>query len=421
MNSLSVFNNGLVKKIRSHFVYVDRDPFSGKRIFFENAGGTLRLKSVLETTNEYTAIPDNAGRSNPASKIIDQAIAKGREDIALLLGAKSGRIIAEQSTTDMIFRVLNTITNTYNKGNMVVSNLDHPSSYDANRKISQRYGMEYRIAEIDPVTGQVPIENIIKHIDKDTVSLTIIHASNIIGIKNDVVNIVKEVRKINPDVFIVLDGAQHASHGKIDVEEYGADAWIFVPYKTYSKVGTSFAYISDRLASLPHDNLLGKPQGYWDLGTREAASYACMSTVVEYFQWLGSNFTDSDDPRTKIVEAMLAIERYEAGLIRALLTGTDKAKGMLDMEHVRVIGLTNDLKFKEAIIAFNIDDTDTVSALKYFEENGVRMHDRISNAYSKHTLDALNESACIRVSLCHYNTIDEANIFLKLLENYTGG
>ena len=36
-------------------------PLSGERIFFENAGGALTLKSVVETSSKFAAIPDNQG------------------------------------------------------------------------------------------------------------------------------------------------------------------------------------------------------------------------------------------------------------------------------------------------------------------------------------------------------------------------
>lgn len=412
------FSADLIKAIRHKFVNVDEDSFSGKRIYFENAGGTLKLKSLFEVIELYTGLPDNGGRRNPASREVDKVIAKGRSDIALLLGAKSGKIITEQSATGMIFRILSTITLNTRKGNIVTTNLDHASSYDATHILAKRYNMESRVTKLDPKTGAVPLKSILKEIDKDTAALIIIHASNILGSKNNVVAIVKEVRKVNPDIYVILDGAQHASHGKIDVEEYGSDAYIFVPYKIYSKAGNSFAHVTDRLANLPHDNLAGKPKDYWDLGTREEASYACMSKVVEYMQWLGSNFTDSQDARTKIIEGMLAIEEYELSLLKVLFHGTDQVKGMLSLENVSIYGEKENLKTREAIVAFNIKNKETENIVDYFEANGVRLHNRVSDAYSKHTLSGAGIEECVRVSLCHYNTIDEVNVFLKLLNNY---
>ena len=43
----------LITAIRDRFAHVDTCPFQGDRIFFENAGGALTLKSVVETSGFY--------------------------------------------------------------------------------------------------------------------------------------------------------------------------------------------------------------------------------------------------------------------------------------------------------------------------------------------------------------------------------
>ncbi|MEM3703054.1 MAG: aminotransferase class V-fold PLP-dependent enzyme [Candidatus Bathyarchaeia archaeon] len=413
------FSPELLWEIRDKFVNVDSDPFTGKRIYFENAGGTLKLKSVLKVVELYTGLPDNAGRRNATSRNIKETIENGRRDIALFLGARSGAIMAEQSTTAMLFRILRTIAENVKGGNIVTSNLDHASAYDATQTMAKRYGLEFRVAEFDPDIGIVPVESILEKVDENTIALTITHSSNILGTRNDVTKIVREIREINHNSYVIIDGAQHASHGLIDVEEYGADAYLFSPYKTYSKSGIAFAYVSDRLANLPHDQLMGKARGFLDLGTCETAAYASMSKVVEYLQWLGSHFTDSDDPRTKVVEGMLAIEKHELFLLKTLLYGINKCEGMLGIDNVTVYGEKKNLNMREPIVAFNIKNVSTSSIVDYFEENKVRLHNRsLDDGYSKQTLMALGIKECIRVSLCHYNTMDEVETFLKLLKEF---
>ncbi|HKK84990.1 MAG TPA: nitrogen fixation protein NifS, partial [Roseovarius sp.] len=43
----------LLQAIRSRFAHVDACPFEGPRVFFENAGGALRLNSVIETSAKF--------------------------------------------------------------------------------------------------------------------------------------------------------------------------------------------------------------------------------------------------------------------------------------------------------------------------------------------------------------------------------
>jgi hypothetical protein len=44
----SPFSAEFMQHIRDSFYYVDHCPYAGKRIFFENAGGSLTLKSVVQ-------------------------------------------------------------------------------------------------------------------------------------------------------------------------------------------------------------------------------------------------------------------------------------------------------------------------------------------------------------------------------------
>ena len=47
------FSPNLLAEIRDKFAFVEECPFVGERIFFENAGGALTLKSVVETSSKF--------------------------------------------------------------------------------------------------------------------------------------------------------------------------------------------------------------------------------------------------------------------------------------------------------------------------------------------------------------------------------
>ena len=415
-------DESLVSQVRRRFANVSADPFSGRRIYFENAGGTLKLKSILPVVETFTALPDNAGRDNPSSKAVDRALADGRAAVAALLGARDGQIVADQSVTGMMFRLLRTIARQVPGSNMVTTNLDHASTFDATRIICEQHGHQFRVAALDPRTGTVPAEHVAEQVDRNTVALSVIHSSNILGTRNPVAEIVRAARAIKPDLFIVLDGAQHASHGLVDVAAYGADAYVFAPYKTFAKPGISFAHISDRLAALKRDNLLGKPATAWDMGTREVASYACMSCVLEYLGWIAAaRGARVDGPRDAVVKGMGMIERLEERLMRAFLHGDGRTPGLLGIPGVTVYGQTGRLAEREAIFAFNVAGHPTGPVVDYFLKHGVSLHNRVTDAYSGHTLAGLGIAECVRVSACHYNSLAEVVRFLKLLRALVHG
>ena len=65
---------------------------------------------------------------------------------------------------------------------------------------------------------------------------------------------------------------------------------------------------------------------------------------------------------------------------------------------------------------FNVEGVTSAEVVSALGERGIRVHNRISDAYSRHTLSAMGIEECVRVSLCHYNSLEEVNTFLKLLE-----
>ena len=103
-------------------------PFSGERIF-ENAGGALTLKSVVETSSKFAAIPDNQGRSNAASKALMDVIQKAKSDAASLFGTTKGQFFVGESGTELLFRLVrNAASSADMGGNMVGSSFEHPAT-----------------------------------------------------------------------------------------------------------------------------------------------------------------------------------------------------------------------------------------------------------------------------------------------------
>ena len=82
---MSGFTDDQLTAIRARFAHVDHCPVQGDRIFFENAGGALTLRSVVEQTRYYAGIPDNQGRDNPGSTDLVRVINQAKNDMGLML------------------------------------------------------------------------------------------------------------------------------------------------------------------------------------------------------------------------------------------------------------------------------------------------------------------------------------------------
>ena len=411
-----LYSPKLMKEIRSRFLYVDRDPYSGKRIYLEAASGSLRPRSVIEAMAKETCLPDQQGRANPGSAHSVEVTAKGIEDLMIFFGAKSGQTIPGWSSSHVIYRITNAVLSSIPGTNVVTTGLDHASVRSAVTQFAGKYGKEERIAEPNRETGSIELGTIYEKIDKDTCFLAVIHTSNVTGEVYDVKTIAQEARKIKPDLYIMVDGVQYSPSDLIDVEEIGADAYVFAPYKNYGVKGCGYAHVSDRLAKLPHWKYIFKPETSWDLGGVEHQSYAAWSAVVDYLCWLGGHFTDSADRRAQVVAAMQSIKAHSTGLLSTLMYGTDKMAGFKEMKHVTVYGMEEDLSSRACLVGFNLEGIESTKGCELYREKQIRLHAPGQDPFFAAMLKQLGISSFIRLSACHYNTPEEIELFLKATE-----
>lgn len=411
------FSTELLKEIRNKFYYIDSDPYNKKRIYFENAGGSFTLKSVVKLTSEATAFPDSHYRQTIAAKHLKKMVVKSKEDIKLLLGVKSGQVVSSETTTRVIFLIVGTIIENTPGTNVVTTFLDHPSNHDACVFYSKKTGRELRVARINPINGCVEPEEILSKIDKNTCLLSFIASSNITGKNLEMKKIVREARKINPNLFIFIDVAQYVNHAPIDVEELEVDGVAFTPYKMFGKRGIGLGWVSERVSVLPHEKNLEEPVDDWTCGCVEPAGFGSFSAVIEYVCWLGKHFTNARDRRSLILSGMKNIKLHEIALLERALNGTDNIFGLRKMPGVKIyfIPENEDLSTRSCLLPITLEGKSISEALQYYVKNGIIVSDRVrTKPNSRRTLDDVGVKGIIRVNPCHCNTKEEIDEFLTL-------
>jgi cysteine desulfurase / selenocysteine lyase len=409
-------NSELTHAIRAKFAHVDSCPFQGPRIFFENAGGALTLNAVVETSALFAAIPDNQGRDNPASHALVAKIKQAKADMAVFFNAPSGQFFVGESGTELTFRLIRTAAMGTPDGVVIGSSVEHPASRSAAQHWAGMAGKPYINIPHDDATGQVTPAAYAALMTPDVRVATILHTSPVTGIANDVAGITAAIRAVAPDAFVFVDGIQHASHGRIDIASYDIDGYVISPYKLFSRHGYGIAWASDRLSALPIETLQGGPAGNWEMGTRDTASYATFSDVVRYFEWLGQQVSDETDPRAQIEAAGAAIHDHEKQLTDAMLFGTGNLAGLADLPDVTILGGT-DNPDREGLVCFALKSVPAANIVEQLNAQGIRTHLRKADHYSGNILTPLGLDAAVRVSLCHYNTLDEVRAFLTAIKD----
>jgi len=415
-----MFSNTLLNDVRDHFCHIDSCPYQGSRAFFENAGGSLTLKSVVEVNTHFSSIPDNQGRDNPASHELVRVINQARTDMMTFLGASRGQVFIGESGTELLFRLVRAaVLGAEPGGEVLGSTLEHPATVSASKRWSQIAGKKYVSVAHDNETATVSVDAYTKAVSPQTRVATIIQTSPVTGMAVDVAEIVKVIRNASPDCFIVVDGIQHAAHGALDLDSLDIDGFAVSAYKVFSRHNYGFAWVSPRLASVPHDKLDGTADDFWELGTRDTGAFACFSEVVNYLDWLGGQVGDATDRRQRLIAAGAAMSAQEAHLVQLMIDGFEGHKGLRDLPGVFVIGGL-DNPAREGLVSLAVDGVPSAEVVARLNADGVRTHVRKNDYFSGNILTPLGMDTCVRVSMCHYNSPAEVGRFLDSMQRITG-
>ena len=403
----------LQSEIRERFLLIDNDAQGKRRLYFENAGGSLRLKSALEALVGTDQMPDSSGRIHETAHLLKQILRQGMDDVRLLLNAKGGTVYASLTASAAMFDMVRAIAENVPGTNMVTTVLEHPSSFDPMSVYADKLHRELRVAPSNPVTGGVDVEDIVKLIDGDTCVLSVMQASNISGAKLDIEEIVRRARAVKPDLFILVDAVQHAPHGIVDLQRAPVDGINIAPYKFFGVRGSGFCWLSERAAVLPHHQLAGVDPGYWDLGSSAPWQFAVLTEIVNYVCWLGTRLGNRGDRRAQFVAGMEGIELQERALLWRMLEGTSTITGLRRLPGVKVHLDYEDLTKRDLIVAIGFDHLDPARAVREYERRGVVVYERVTTSlYSKRMLESFGLSGAVRVSPLHCHRAEDIDKFL---------
>ncbi len=414
------FSESLMREINARFHFVDSDIDGRERLFFDNAGGSFRLKAAVDAYAKVDAIPDCPERIHERAHYLQDIQTRGEADIRTILNAHDGSIYPSLTASGAMFDMVRAVMENVPGTNAVTTILEHPSSYDAMTYYAARTGKELRVASSNPETGGVDVDAIVKLVDENTALLSVMFASNISGAKFDIETIVKRARSKKPDLFVIVDAVQHAPHGVIDLQKAPVDGINFAPYKFFGCRGFGVSWLSPRAASLTHHRLLAKPKDAWELGSPTPAHFAAITEIFEYLTWLGRHFTDANDRRQQFVTGMEHIELHERALLEALLDGVAGRMELRGINGVEVFWDHGDYTKRDLIVGIDFTNLKPFDAVREYERHGVIVYERVaSSLYSGRMLKSFGLDGAVRVSPLHCNTPHDIAQFLAITEQLT--
>ena len=414
-----LFDESYVKELKSKFYMADSDPEMGERLFFDNSGGSLRLKRCVEAKAKLEAFPDCPERGHERAIELKKTVTEGNETLLhTVFGAKEGSIMTELTASQTMFQIVGIIMENVPGTNAVVSSLEHPSAFDAVEYYCKKTGRELRVIPANVETGGIDPEAAAALVDKDTCLLSVMSASNVSGAINDIAEIVKLARAKKPDLYIISDAVQHAPHCRLEADALGIDGMNFAPYKFFGIRGCGFAYVSPRVAALPHHKLLAKDQSVFELGTPAPGNFAAMLEIVEYVKEIGAHSLPNElDGNVLYAEGMRRIHLHERGLLHRLLEGGDGHIGLRYIKGVNVFADDPDLTRRDLIAAISIDGLSLAETVEEYYKRGVVVCDRPKTSmYARRIVESLGikGDGAIRVSPMHCHGREDIDRFLDI-------
>lgn len=214
--------------------------------YLDSAASSLVPKVVADASYQYL-LNEHANSHRgfyPLSAQLTQRIEDIRAQVANFINAPSAdNILFNSGTTAGIHLVANGLNRLKSgSGNIVISAAEHHANFLPWQQIAENSDIELRVVPL-AASGQVDMPTLERLIDDNTLIVAVTHLSNVLGVENPIASIGKLTRRHG--AFLLVDGAQFAAHGKVNVQALGCDFYVFSGHKLYSGHGSGVLFASD--------------------------------------------------------------------------------------------------------------------------------------------------------------------------------
>jgi len=431
MQDLAANYDYLLTAIRREFPYAEVDGSGRKRVFFENAAGSLVLKRAADA--EATArlsCSANVGGPSWESKANEETILEGRKAVRDFLNAPSENgIVSGESATSLLFHLSYALSKKMTgKENVVLTNYEHYANVSPWLELERRGVIkEVRFANFNPDDGLLDLSHLSTLVDKRTRVVSVTGIANALGSRTPLPQVIKLAKEV--DAYSVLDAVHTVAHIPLDVRKVDCDFAVFSAYKLFSRRGSFMFGRRDLLEDLePYkvEAAPNNPPDKWEMGTRDQALFASISAVMDYLGWLGTEVerdvrsqVDDYSGRARMLKAALSwIEKYEQTLSDRMLTGTGDIAGLSSLKGLEVYGLKDHSRVDQRVptFTFNIVGADPYKVAEHlWEKHAIAVLAEDNGGFYSRALRTYGRSVAVRASPVHFNTIQEVDTFLGSL------
>ena len=398
-----------IQHIRNMFPSLSRKVYGKDLVYFDNAATSQRVQTVLDEWNRISS-ESNANIHRAVHRLSDeatQAYEGARDAVKEFLNA-AGReeIIFTSGTTAAV----NLVAFCYGEAfvgegdEVIVTEAEHHSNIVPWQMMCKRKGAVLKVLPVDD-SGHLMIEKLEELIGERTKIMAVTHISNVLGLINPVKEIIDKCH--SRGVPVLVDGAQGVVHCKVDVQEMDCDFYVFSGHKLYAATGTGVLYGKKKwLDAMPPymggGEMVGtvsfKETTYaplpmkYEAGTQNFASAATFKPALEFINLLNDN---------------------------ELIRYNDKIKDYLldyfnNDPRIRLYGVPRGTsEEKIPLFSFTVQGVHHEDLALILDKMGVAV--RSGQMCAEPVMDRFGVTGMLRASLAPYNTMEEAEYFVKCL------
>ncbi|MGW0198654.1 cysteine desulfurase-like protein [Nonomuraea sp. NPDC003201] len=356
--------------------------------YLDGAAGTQTPRPVIDAISAaYRAGIGNVGGAFPASDRSGAIVAACRAAVADLVGGHPDGVVLGPNMTTLTYRLARAIAGPGDE--VVLSRLDH----DANVRPWTQIGATVRWAEVDPVTGELPVEQYADLIGERTRLVAVTAASNILGTRPDVAAIAELAHRAGALMYV--DGVHATPHGPVAMRALGADFYATSAYKwSGPHIG---AVVADPalLETLRPDKLASSSDTVPERFETGTAAFADLAGVTAAVDHLAAMVPGAGTRRERLLASMSAAEEHELALFAVLVEGLET------MPHVTVYGKP---ARRTATAYFNVAGHTPRQVAEHLAGLGVNVWNGHNYAWElTGALGIRDSGGAVRAGLVHYN------------------
>lgn len=222
--------------------------------YLDSAASAQKPKAVLDRMRQFyeTSYANIHRAVYPLSEAATEAYEGARARVGRFLGAQSpDSIVFTRNATEAINLAVNSFAGSRLKrgDRIMVTMLEHHANIVPWQLLRDRLGLELLVAPIDGA-GDLDLEAMEHLLARQPKLVAVTAASNALGTRTPVKEVVARAHRAG--AIVVVDAAQAAPHGPIDVAEWDCDFLAFTGHKLYGPDGIGVLYGKpDLLASMP--------------------------------------------------------------------------------------------------------------------------------------------------------------------------